>query len=161
MTQNIRKLQDSITTQGSPLGETSQPWSINAQLLWDILVYDKAGRENASADRSMFEAVITSEVDQQHDVAEYALVGSAGMSGHKTALSEISAYAPQDSDPYEPLATLATPRVRERGPGVLNERGFEAFGDLNSMDQGDFFLQAEDFGRAVNDWINFDMTDVT
>lgn len=28
------------------------------------------------------------------------------------------------------------------------------------MDESSFLLQAEDFGRAVKDWINFDMADV-
>lgn len=160
-TQNLRKLRDSITTLGPQDDGSQRPWSINAQLLWDILVFEKAGRSNASADRSLFDDVITSEGEHQQDVAECAMVGSAGISGHKTALRQIAAYAPQDNDPYKPLFNTTTPSIAAEQPNVPDERGFEGLGNLNTMDQGDLLLQAEDFGRAVNDWINFDMTDIS
>ncbi|KAI9045550.1 uncharacterized protein KD926_007966 [Aspergillus affinis] len=94
MAQNLRKLQDSITTvpatssqssRGDGPHESQLSWSINAQLLWDVLIYDKAGRPNASADKSMFDDVVDLESVRHEDVAEFAMVGSAGISGHKSA----------------------------------------------------------------------------
>ncbi|CAG8298736.1 unnamed protein product [Penicillium salamii] len=158
MTQNLRKLRDSVSTTPSIHADgiySNEAWSINAQLLWDILVFEKAGQNDGSADRSMFDDLVTSEVEHSQDVDECAMVGSAGISGHKTAWKGISAYAPQDNDPYKPLRNLTTPggAVEE----AHNGRGFEGLGDLNTIDQGNFLLRAEDFGRAVNDWMKFDM----
>lgn len=113
----------------------------------------------------MFDDTITMEANHHdQDVAEFAMVGSAGISGHKTALKEISAYAPNDNDPFEPLKTLAIPTsagVPEEGQNTPKDRLFEDLVDMNMMDQSNLFLQAEDFGRAMNDWINFDMSGVS
>lgn len=108
----------------------------------------------------MFDDMIT-EDDHQQDVAECALVGSAGISGHKTAWRHISAYAPQDNNPYKPLGALASVGGAAEESGVMEENAFEGLGSLNAIDQGSLFLQAEDFGRAVNDWMNFDMTEIS
>ncbi|KAM5356476.1 hypothetical protein ACJ41O_003122 [Fusarium nematophilum] len=165
MTQNLRKLQDSITTassvgtRGNPHSQVS--WSIDAQLLWDILIYEKAGcRRDAAADRSMFSDAITPQDEhrEQDDVAEFAMVGSAGISGHKTVPREISAYAPEDSNAYHRLDELTTPTGAVVDEFSSGAGGGQFEGDLNMVDQDSFFLQAEDFGRAINDWINFDMT---
>lgn len=81
-------------------GGTNPSWSIDAQLLWDILVLEKEGRDQTSGDRTMYEYVVTMHVEHQvQDVGgNLSIVGSAGISGHKGALRDISAYAPQDKD---------------------------------------------------------------
>ncbi|CAH0015666.1 unnamed protein product, partial [Clonostachys rhizophaga] len=167
MTQNLRKLQGSVSTvqmSNNESGGTNPSWSIDAQLLWDILVLEKAGRDQTSEDRTMYEDVVTMHVEhQEQDVGEdLSIVGSAGISGHKGALRDISAYAPQDKDPYE---TLRRCSVSDRSADGTQE--FTVLGDYihdtpdnTTMDESSFLLQAEDFGRAVKDWINFDMTDV-
>ncbi|KAE8362442.1 hypothetical protein BDV27DRAFT_18439 [Aspergillus caelatus] len=167
MTQNLRKLEDSITTvppidtQSNGPHEPHLSWSIDAQLLWDILIYEKAGRRETNTDKSMFDGIIDVE-DQCHesDVAEFSMVGTAGISGHKTAWKEISAYAPEDNTPRHQLNRLNTPiGSTSQGPSATQLGGVDSLTDLNMINQGDFFLQAEDYGRAIHDWFNFDMTD--
>ncbi|KAF5577038.1 polyketide synthase [Fusarium pseudocircinatum] len=165
-TQKLRKLQDSITTvpASSDQRGTRRSWSIDVQLLWELLVYEKAGRDTNSSDKSMYDDIIT--LDAEHggqDVGgDFAIVGSAGISGHKGALREISAYAPQDKDPYETLGNLATPS-RDRSimqeSNIFGDRNCDNLPDLGLVDQDNFLLQAEDFGRAVNDWMSLDIID--
>ncbi|CAH0003920.1 unnamed protein product [Clonostachys byssicola] len=167
MTRNLRKLQDSVSTvqmsNNDSWGNTPS-WSIDAQLLWDILVLEKAGHDQTSEDRTMYEDMVTTHVEhREQDVGEnLSIVGSAGISGHKGALREISAYAPQDKDPYETLRRRSASERSADGThdfSVLGDYMHDA-SDNTTIDESSFLLQAEDFGRAVKDWINFDMTDV-
>ncbi|KAM0426095.1 hypothetical protein ACHAPT_008726 [Fusarium lateritium] len=165
--QNLRKLQDSITMvpsvagQGTQASEPQMSWSIDAQLLWDILIYEKAVRTNAAADRSLFGDPITIEADQrEQDISEFAMVGSAGISGHKTVPKEVTAYAPEDNEGYHSINPPNTPTgALVSGFNVGEDRFFDSFGDMNQMmDQDNSFLQAEDFGKAIDNWFNFDMS---
>ncbi|KAH8426805.1 uncharacterized protein LDX57_004535 [Aspergillus melleus] len=170
MARNLRKLQESITTVPAPGSQANrrdgpnESWSIDAQLLWDVLVYEKAGRHNASADETMFDKIIDLEFVRHDYVAELAMVGSAGISGHKSAWKEISAYAPEDSAPHPPPSSSSNPSFPPvhsvaDGSNVPDERLFEGLGNLDMISQGDYLFQAEDFGRAINCWFNFNMTD--
>ncbi|KAL6912502.1 hypothetical protein FSST1_010262 [Fusarium sambucinum] len=161
-TQKLRKLQDSITTLPASSDRRDNNWSIDAQLLWEILVYEKSGLDKDSSDKSMYDDTITLDAEHgEQDVGgDFAIVGSAGISGHKGALREISAYAPQDKDPYDALGNLATPgRNRMQESNIFGYRNSDNPPDLGAVDQDDFLLQAEDFGRAINDWMNLDMMD--
>ncbi|KAF5261924.1 hypothetical protein FOXYS1_7370 [Fusarium oxysporum] len=164
MTQKLRKLQDSITTvpaTSGGSGDNQRSWSIDAQLLWEILIYEKSGHDNSSSDKSMYDDIITSDTEhsEQDTGGGFAIVGSAGISGHKGSLREISAYAPQDKDPYETLGNLATPSGNR--PRMQESSIFGDVPDCGTIDQDNFLLQAEDFGRAVTDWMNLDMADIS
>lgn len=143
--------------------ETQPTFSIDAQLLWNILIYERAGRPGAAADQSMFSGATTSEpADETNDLAidavEFDLVGSAGISGHKAVFKETPAYAPGEGK-IPP----------QRGPGSLPSRDREApvmrspaqGGYVDSIggvtDQDNSFLQVDDFGRAIENWFNFDL----
>ncbi|KAF5655847.1 hypothetical protein FCIRC_13843 [Fusarium circinatum] len=126
---------------------------------------DSSGRDKDSSDKSMYDDIITSDAEggEQDVGGDFAIVGSAGISGHKGALREISAYAPQDKDPYETLGNLATPgrnRSRMQESSIFGGRNFDNPPDFGTVDQDNFLLQSEDFGRAVNDWMNLDMADI-
>ncbi|KAH7126053.1 hypothetical protein EDB81DRAFT_203261 [Dactylonectria macrodidyma] len=160
MAQNLRKLQDSIVFVPSPrpdsmeIEDNQESWSIDAQLLWDILIYEKAGREDAARDCSMFEDSLTAgpENQRQH-VAEFDLVGSAGIFGHKTAPKEVPVYAPDDdANATERPSAGATRALTET---VNEERNYERFAGINEQDG--LFLQPNDFGRAIDNWFNFDL----
>ncbi|KAJ0147517.1 2-methylisocitrate lyase [Fusarium oxysporum f. sp. albedinis] len=164
MTQKLRKLQDSITTvpaTSGGSGDNQRSWFIDAQLLWEILIYEKSGHDNSSSDKSMYDDIITSDTEhsEQDTGGGFAIVGSAGISGHKGSLREISAYAPQDKDPYETLANLTTPSGNR--PRMQESSIFGDVPDCGTIDQHNFLLQAEDFGRAVTDWMNLDMADIS
>ncbi|KAM0541263.1 hypothetical protein ACHAPJ_013308 [Fusarium lateritium] len=167
-TQKLRRLQGSITTvppRGDRASDTQPSWSIDAQLLWDLLVYERSVLDEGSADTSMYDDIITPNPGSAEESVEgnFSIVGSAGISGHKGALKQFSAYAPQDRNPYE---ILGTPATIVEGSGrwqddVTFGRGiYDGLPDFGLMDQDNFLLQAEDFGRAMNDWMNLDMTDV-
>ncbi|KAF7556393.1 hypothetical protein G7Z17_g1438 [Cylindrodendrum hubeiense] len=160
MAQNLRKLQESIVFVPSPRpdGEENEDnqesWSIDAQLLWDILIYEKAGREGAARDCSIFDDSLTAGPEnQRQDVAEFDLVGSAGIFGHKTAPKEVPVYAPdEDTSPLERTNVGAVRAVPET---AHEDRAYERFAGLNEQDG--LFLQPNDFGRAIDNWFNFDL----
>lgn len=109
----------------------------------------------------MYDGIITSDTEhsEQDMGGGFAIVGSAGISGHKGSLREISAYAPQDKDPYETLGNLATPSGNR--PRMQESSIFGDVPDFGMVDQDNFLLQAEDYGRAVTDWMNLDMADIS
>ncbi|KPM36566.1 hypothetical protein AK830_g9984 [Neonectria ditissima] len=162
LTRNLRKLQESIAFVPLPRPESAetdehqQSWSIDAQLLWDILIYERAGRDGAAKDVSIFDDALTTGSDgQKQDVAEFDLVGSAGIFGHKTAPKRVPVYAPGDeASPAE----ASNPDDR-RGLAEMSisaeDRVLDRFSGLN--DQDGLFLQANDFGRAIDNWFNFDL----
>lgn len=141
-------------------------WSIDAQLLWDILIYEKAGRPNASADRSMFSDAIALDPqqhrDRDQDMAEFAMVGSAGISGHKTVAKEVSAYAPREEERFGRVggASAASSSLLMGEDLRLNYHQYaEVIQDPNQMmyDQN-CSLQPEDYGKAFYDWFNLDIS---
>lgn len=85
--------------------------------------------------------------------AEFDLVGSAGISGHKAVPLE-TPFLPPDGDAGAP------------GHGEL-ENMHEISSNLTDLgipvdvpglnDQESFFLQANDFGRAIDDWLNLEL----
>ncbi|KAH8686431.1 putative Zn(II)2Cys6 transcription factor [Ilyonectria robusta] len=162
MAQNLRKLQESIVFVPSPRPESAEnednqeSWSIDAQLLWDILIYEKAGCEGAARDCSIFEDALTAGPEnRRQDVAEFDLVGSAGIFGHKTAPKEVPVYAPdEDTSPTQRSNTRATRALTETA-GFNEDRAYERFVGLNEQDA--LFLQPNDFGRAIDNWFNFDL----
>ncbi|KAJ4248360.1 hypothetical protein NW762_012689 [Fusarium torreyae] len=168
MTHKLRRLQESITTvlpRADRIPDTQPSWSIDAQLLWDLLVYERSVLDEGSADTSMYDDIITPSPGSAEETIEgnISIVGSAGISGHKGALKQFSAYAPQDRNPYEILGTPATTIAgseRWQDDRTFGRGIYDGLPDFGQMDQDNFLLQAEDFGRAMNDWMNLDMTDV-
>lgn len=85
--------------------------------------------------------------------AEFDLVGSAGISGHKAVPTEIPLYPP-DEDGSTPTHE-SFGNMLGMGSNVLN---FGIPADLPRLNgQEDLFLQANDFGRAIDDWLNLDL----
>ncbi|RJE21838.1 hypothetical protein PHISCL_05822 [Aspergillus sclerotialis] len=158
MCQNLRTLKDSIRVVPSPDGsQTKRSFSINSRLLWDTLTYDRVGRPNGQTDESMFSGSLVSNPERQEtdfgSAAEFDLVGSAGISGHKAVPLETPLFPP-DGD-----------------AGTSAHGGFENMPEISSSlpdfgipvdvpglnDQESFFLQANDFGRAIDDWLNIEL----
>ncbi|KAJ4352434.1 uncharacterized protein N0V89_007782 [Didymosphaeria variabile] len=161
---NLRKLQDSIVMRSYPSeqnGENARSnstWCIDAQLLWDLLIYERAGRFGADTDKTLFgdSIIVKSDQSEKEDVAEFAMVGCAGISGHKTVPVEVIADAPDESETFPLLDYSATPTpVMQNGLEANTDFVFGSAGDMNHfMDQSNILLQ-EDFGKAIGGWINF------
>ena len=132
-----------------------RPLSINSELLWDLLVYETAGRDDEThGQQSIFGpslvkmAPLPKDTTKHHEArsVEYDLVGSAGISGHKTVPKESPAYAPEDiATPKEPSTALSWSFEDRLVGGIDEVSSYEAL-----------LLQPNDFGRAIDEWLNFD-----
>ncbi|KAF7556182.1 hypothetical protein G7Z17_g1622 [Cylindrodendrum hubeiense] len=159
MAQNLLKLQASITLAHSPSsrGTEDDPqgdFSIDAQLLWDILIYEQAGRHNAAVDQSMFGESLKGETAHSENdlsLAAANLVGSAGISGHKTVPAKyvVPPYAPSEGGTPPRMTDQRTPAADR----VVETRVFEGLGAPRDHDS---FLQASDFNKAIENWWDFD-----
>lgn len=137
-------------------------FSIDAQLLWDILIYERAGREGAAADQSIFGSTLNigtkvRELDARL-TAEFDLVGSAGISGHKAVSKETPAYAPNENeDVSEPMMMRGVSESLAEMPLLgtsVEDRFFEGMGGVEQWaDEDHVFLQAHDFGKAIDGWL--------
>ncbi|KAM3508152.1 hypothetical protein MY10362_001357 [Beauveria mimosiformis] len=172
MANNLAKLRDSVGLLYSPRAHGAFPphdrdsFSIDAQLLWDILIYERAGRPDAGADQSIFGKTLKVGTEIREDdvraAAEFDLVGSAGISGHKTVSKETPAYAPNEDAPPTSGVLVGG------GGGGMEEMGGEASAMLVSVEDRFFegiggldgeehlFLQANDFGKAIDTWLSHD-----
>lgn len=125
-----------------------QSLSIDSELLWDLLIYESAGRDDESPRHSIFASSLVQLPTIRRDDAksdEYDLVGSAGISGHKTVPKESPVYAPEEVAGHLDGAPMA-PWAAENGfmSGIDEESNYEAL-----------LLQPNDFGWAINDWMSF------
>lgn len=129
----------------------TQQWSIDAKLLWDLLIYERAGKEDGKPDQSIFAPPLTSTiVDGAHGVGatiEFNLVGSAGISGHRSVPQEIPVYAPGERP-----GNLGYEALSMDFDASINDGPFEMPSLMNNQEMT--FLQFNDFGRAIDSWLN-------
>lgn len=130
-----------------------QPLSIDSELLWELLIYETAGRDDGGfGQQSMFGPSLIklaphASNSTTRDVrrVEYDLVGSAGISGHKAVPKESPVYAPEDIVAVgEPSVALPWSFENRLMNGVDEDSSYEAL-----------LLQPNDFGRAIDEWMNF------
>ncbi|KAK2601378.1 hypothetical protein N8I77_010833 [Diaporthe amygdali] len=144
-------------------GPDAQTWSIDAALLWEILVYEKAGccslPENLSSvfGDSLLPKSPTPETSAQEGKTEFDLIGSEGIAGHKTVHRQTPLHAPGQSawtlDSIPPLQRgTPVPDVAhtESSPTILETMG-------GSQAQQGFFLGADDYGRTIDAWLDLDL----
>ncbi|KAM0546946.1 hypothetical protein ACHAPJ_010606 [Fusarium lateritium] len=144
MHENLQKLQQSIHVISVPSGESGlsgtpqQKFTIDTRLLWDLLCYEQAGRSDAHIDQSMFSGLSSTNQDTGSNGTEsgagYDLVGSAGIIGHKTVPKDTPIYAP--------------------GEETLQQNIRDGFGSV--VGQQNIFPEAQDFGRAIDEWLSLD-----
>jgi hypothetical protein len=142
---------------------SEQPtFSIDARLLQDILIYDRAGQPNASADQSLLGKTLASQTalrdaEERTTEAEYHLIGSAGLSGHTAVANQGLVYAPED----EPDSDGSTVAPLHANPHAVLDMGI-TLGDIylegigGYGDQDNMFMQANDYGRAIGGWLDFE-----
>lgn len=145
-----------FTEPGAADSHASPKWSVNFQLLWKILVYAHASK---SADHSndIFGPILgkdslgSSGMNSAGVIAEpdFALIGSAGLSGHKTVASECVTYPPEQTDNVmQDQDTLSQNAAAMDLPGLSGDPTL----DLNCGDT--LYLQLQDYGRAFEDWLS-------
>ncbi|EIT77004.1 hypothetical protein AO1008_10762 [Aspergillus oryzae 100-8] len=150
MMQKLHRLREGVST-----STNSQSWSNNAKLLWELLVYDRASSSQSSND---FFGATLSDPNARHTASrfmtpdpDFPLVGSAGISGHKTVAKEVVAYPPE---------SVSTPPASfTSGPDMHQVPSAEPFGLIKTPAEGmlndNLFLAPESYGRAIEDWWNF------
>ncbi|KAJ5984066.1 transcriptional regulator family: Fungal Specific TF [Penicillium waksmanii] len=160
--QQLEQLRGSIspgglfTEPGAADSPSSPKWSVNFQLLWKILVYAHASK---SPDHStdIFgpilgkDSVGNSGMNSAGIIAEpdFALIGSAGLSAHKTVASECVTYPPEQA---EHISQGQNALGQNPAPIDLSELSEDPALDLNCGDT--LFLQLQDYGRAFEDWLS-------
>jgi hypothetical protein len=84
--------------------------------------------------------------------AEFDLVGSIGISGHK-AIPMKTPLFPPDGD-----ASASTQGSLGNIPGISSNFDLGVPVDVPGLnEQEGFFLQPTDFGRAIDDWLNLEL----
>ncbi len=134
--------------------------SIDSKLLWNMLIYERAGRHCAGLDQSIFGSSLTQvqtteRRGEAHETlaAAYDLVGFAGISGHKTVPKESPVYAPEENTTLGETSNVA------EGPGIapttqnsFQDRYIMCLDGESSFEP--LFLQAHEFGRAIEEWMS-------
>lgn len=146
-----------------PEGSKEQTWSIDAALLWEILVYEKAGNSSSSENLSsvfgdsLLPTTSVPEMEAGEVETEFDLIGSEGIAGHKTVYKETPLHAPgQDAtllDSSGPLPRATS--VPQVGHGERSPSFPEAMGRTQSPPS--FFLGADAYNRTIDAWLDLDL----
>lgn len=131
---------------------TRQKWSINLQLLWKILVYPHAS-QNPNVSEDIFGPTLAkatqsnSGMPQANSMAEpdFALIGSAGISGHKTVAPECVTYPPEQTE-HSGVPPMPT-SMQEPSTRPAEDTYFNSPADT-------LLLQLQDYDRAFEDWLS-------
>ena len=146
-----------VTDTAAPSGPHSrQRWSVNLQLLWKILAYHYSSK-SSNPDEDIFgpslakHSVANSGITSAGAIADpdFTLIGSAGLSGHKTVASECVTYPPEQNEHSDNLQ----PDVGETSP-VADMPGLTEDATLDLSDGENLFLQLQDYEKAFGDWLS-------
>ncbi|KAL5341148.1 hypothetical protein BJX70DRAFT_76028 [Aspergillus crustosus] len=151
MIDRLTRLRENVSAGDPQASHSRQAWTTNAQLLWELLVYDRASRsplpsqllsKTLSDSSGRLAARMTPDPN-------FPLVGSAGITGHKTVAKEIYTHPPE---------TVTTPpAVQAEAPAAAGPSiDLDPFGMISdpTLDgiTDHMFLEPESYGRAIEDW---------
>ncbi|OQD83454.1 hypothetical protein PENANT_c016G01833 [Penicillium antarcticum] len=160
MAQQLQQLRDSVSpgglmTASGTLGGSNQRqmWSVNLQLLWKILVYAHASKSPDSGNDIFGPELAKDSVGSSGDHSvgditerDFTLIGSAGISGHKTVAAECVTYPPEQTEDPVQLPSQIAPTMDLSG--LPDDPNVE-------VTTGDgLYLQLQDYGRAFEDWLS-------
>lgn len=173
---NLDKLQNSVVEiPASTASSSERPMptrSIDANLLRNILIYERAGQPDAAPDRSVFgdnlaPGPVAVNSESEAGAADYGLVGSAGIEGHSSNRArKTPLYPPEYASPARMtagavaaleganLGTISQDAVGAQDWGVADRYGGKV---ILESDIEEMSFQAEDFGRAIDGWMNLQM----
>lgn len=125
-----------------------------------MLIYERAGQEDAAVDQSMLDESLTQgppaipgDHDQDESTPEFDLVGSAGISGHRTVPRGYPADPPDDAADLPEQPPGAADVMLGDGLSSAEALCYLDGVEVESNYEGLSF-QAQDFGRAIDDWMN-------
>jgi hypothetical protein len=130
---NLRQLQNSIST--GDIHSTHQSRPVNAHLLRDILIAAPPKQTTTDFLGPGLAAESTLHTESSTPDPEFGLIGSAGISGHKTVARNLATYYPPDQVLQPTLSDMSA---------LLGEPGLGLTGALDNA-----FLQASDYGQLI------------
>ncbi|KAL4969947.1 Zn(II)2Cys6 transcription factor [Aspergillus stella-maris] len=135
---NLDKLRTSITPGG--VQNQRQAWSINVQLLRDILISAPPKQTARAIFGPVLAAACAQDTNSSTPDPDFQLIGSAGISGHKTVARNLATYYPpgQVLQPTPPDLSA-----------LLGEPGTGLAGTANNA-----FFQPQDYGRFIDNWLD-------
>lgn len=126
---------------------------MNLQLLWKILVYAHASNISDPASDIFGLELAKDSVGCSGDPSagaitdrDFALIGSAGISGHKTVAPECVTYPPEQTEDPIQAQSQNSPR--------MDFSGLPADANMEFSGSDTLLLQLQDYGRAFEDWLN-------
>ncbi|KAL3459429.1 hypothetical protein BJX64DRAFT_301280 [Aspergillus heterothallicus] len=151
MIDRLTQLRENVSAGDPQASHSRQAWTTNAQLLWELLVYDRASRSplpspTLGTTLSDSSGRLTARMTPDPN---FPLVGSAGITGHKTVAKEIYTHPPE---------TVATPpAVEAEAPAAaVSSIDLDPFGLISDPTlegiTDHMFLEPESYGRAIEDW---------
>jgi hypothetical protein len=136
-------------------------WSIDTVLLCDLLRYETAGRSPSTAftkitSKSLVPRAETSTRDPSNATIDYNLVGSAGISAHRTAPREAPINAPGGASSTPELQQFSTASQPHWYGGEVQETSHDTFVDgfWPSGNDSALFLEPTDYLRSIEDCFN-------
>ncbi|KAL4748349.1 hypothetical protein BDW72DRAFT_214853 [Aspergillus terricola var. indicus] len=138
---NLGKLRSSISA--GEVQNSRQTWSVNVHLLRDILI---AAPPKQTAANIMGPGLATDcalQTDSTTPDPDFELIGSAGISGHKTVARNLVTYYPPEQV-LQPTPPDLSALLGEPGSAVA--------------DSAIAFLQPQDYGRFIDNWLNLPTT---
>ncbi|KAJ5550125.1 transcriptional regulator family: Fungal Specific TF [Penicillium sp. DV-2018c] len=145
---------DNIASGGS---NSRQKWSVNLQLLWNILIYPRASNKSDPSSDIFGPELAKDSIGFLGDTPagaitdrDFALIGSAGISGHKTVAPECVTYPPEQTEDPLQAPSQTSPSVGFAGLPREPQMDFDGADTL--------FLQLQDYGRAFEDWLSLNPT---
>jgi hypothetical protein len=144
-----------MTDASTPRTDHRQKWSVNLQLLRKILVYSHASRASDPASDIFGPELAKDSIASSSSSAgiiadpDFSLIGSAGISGHKTVASECVTYPPEQAEHSSQLQQ----ELGQAAP-VIDLPDFTEDPNFDFEGGETLFLQLQDYERAFGDWLS-------
>ncbi|KAL4786420.1 hypothetical protein BJX76DRAFT_118153 [Aspergillus varians] len=135
---NLRQLRSSISA--ADVQNSRQTWSVNINLLRDILIATPPKDTAMDILGPGLARDCTLHTEFTTPDPEFALIGSAGISGHKTVVRNLVTYYPPEQVLQPTPPDLSA---------LLGDPGMGLTGTATNA-----FLQPQDYGRFIDNWLD-------
>lgn len=151
--EDLERLQESVVAtpnaRASEPGDSQAAWSIDTMLLSDLLVQGYASHRLPYEDKSVFGSSLVQTDSTRAEIgADFDLVGSAGIFGHRAVPKATPLYAPS-KDPVTPFGRT---ELITNGP---QDQGRLPYAMSGNVLQDDWLLSASDYGNAIESWFEY------
>jgi hypothetical protein len=145
-----------MTDMSTPTGPNSrQKWSVNLQLLRKILAYSQASKSSQPAGDIFGPELVKDSIASSDTSAgviadpDFSLIGSAGISGHKTVAAECVTYPPEQTEHSSQLQQ----ELGQAAP-VIDFPDFTEDPNLDFTGGETLFSQLQVYEKAFGDWLS-------